>query len=1475
MAMGALILFCAASYAQSIRMTIRSGNWSNKNTWDCNCVPAPTDHAIVVSGHVVTFVSSNTIRHLTIEAGGTLTDNGLVNTITGNLLVNGTYSGSGIINLTGNSATLDGTGIISNLSDIYVSGHKTIPSTASLTINSSTIHIDGAFTITNHGTMTVGGNISGTTEGSTWINETNSVLNVGGSSGVPLLATGTLQASAPGNTVNYYATYAHTLKLPVMSGGYHTYHHLKISGSNTKTLPNGDVAVNGDLTINSTFSGSGSSKKLYLRGNWINNGNFTEGAGQGTITFDGSGDQFVYRAATENMNVVVVNKPSGNLILRTSLVAERGLTLMGGDIDTGDYKITLGLSASVPGVLSWTTGKVIGRLERWIATAGVPVLFPIGTPAHYRPASVLFTTLTPGTLEAEFLTTSPGNNGLPLTEDGVTLHNTFRDGYWSLTAANSLDTLNASVHLTGNDFTGFAIHDNTRLLKRSSSIQPWSLSGMHLGRIDNTISRANLTELTGHYCFGDDTNCLAPVTAAVTGLTEVCKQSGGLVYSVTDNPPNTYSWKVSGGTIISGQGTNSITVDWGAAGKEGSVSVVEKNACTEGPEISLPVIIHALPPVAITGKVNVPENDAMAETYSVPVIPNYTYTWSVTGGTIASGQGTAAISVNWGNPGTGTICVIANHAPALPPASCGQSVSYCASITIYRVINSIKSGNWQTKGNWDCGCVPAAADNVTIRSTHSISLSGGGQTVNHVNINAGGAINTNSNTLTIQGDVALNGVLSGAGNVVLNGANTYLSGVGVITNSGTLNITSNKEILSNTSLTKTTGAITLGAGVVVVNHGIITTGGSITGGDVNSQWINSDQSYLNIGGDLLTTGKLYASAAGNTVRYFGSAAQLMKTPEALQYANVMLSGSGAKTAPAIIQVSGNFINDGNFLSNNGTVRFNGNSLVTGSSLTTFHHVSLQSGSTLTFPSGSINILGNIDFEAGSNFDPSNGTVILNGVTTQYVDVHGVGLSTLQIDKASGTVEVNSLLPILRLLDFKSSTLLNTHDQLVIKSRGITTDLDGSIGALPSAGLISGKVIVERHIDPIGRTFRYVASPVAGAFAPSVPGSSLFEQVFTAGVGNWQLRSSLIPLERSKGYAFLLPGVATHITWTVSGPIQQGTFTWNFPEEGWHLLGNPFPSSIRWRNDPSAWQLTNIATTIAVTDNSLAGGYPNYFRYWSYDAVDNPDDWGAGELQNGVVAMGQAFWVYVGEGGGSLTIDEPAKENNLPGEFYRSSGTIDHHLLKLILHDGKTADVAYLRLHPKAKEGYDFNYDVVKLRNHEMDLYWREPTGKELIINTLHEIEGGMSLPIGMDVQTPGDYTLNFENAENFLHGNQLFLVDAFTGKAVPITGGTYAFHADESSLSLRDRFYLSMDVQPERLLTTVDIYPNPVKDKLTILIPQEETAMVTLIDTKGRILWERELTGEDEIDMSSYPGGVYLLRIRMRTGKVVLRRVVR
>jgi len=56
-------------------------------------------------------------------------------------------------------------------------------------------------------------------------------------------------------------------------------------------------------------------------------------------------------------------------------------------------------------------------------------------------------------------------------------------------------------------------------------------------------------------------------------------------YSYADNPGSSYNWTVTNGTIISGQGTSSIVVEWGTTGP-GSVSVIETNAAgCEGDEV--------------------------------------------------------------------------------------------------------------------------------------------------------------------------------------------------------------------------------------------------------------------------------------------------------------------------------------------------------------------------------------------------------------------------------------------------------------------------------------------------------------------------------------------------------------------------------------------------------------------------------------------------------------------------------------------------------------------------------------------------------------------------------------------------------------------------------------------------------------------------------------------------------------------------
>lgn len=62
-------------------------------------------------------------------------------------------------------------------------------------------------------------------------------------------------------------------------------------------------------------------------------------------------------------------------------------------------------------------------------------------------------------------------------------------------------------------------------------------------------------------------------TPEITGVTYICKNEEA-EYSVTETSGNTYEWTVTGGEIISGAGTNAITILWGAPGM-GYVSLVE------------------------------------------------------------------------------------------------------------------------------------------------------------------------------------------------------------------------------------------------------------------------------------------------------------------------------------------------------------------------------------------------------------------------------------------------------------------------------------------------------------------------------------------------------------------------------------------------------------------------------------------------------------------------------------------------------------------------------------------------------------------------------------------------------------------------------------------------------------------------------------------------------------------------------------
>ncbi|HMS51082.1 MAG: hypothetical protein IPQ28_11740 [Sphingobacteriales bacterium] len=67
--------------------------------------------------------------------------------------------------------------------------------------------------------------------------------------------------------------------------------------------------------------------------------------------------------------------------------------------------------------------------------------------------------------------------------------------------------------------------------------------------------------------------CIAPPTPAIAGQQIACKNNT-YTYTTAYNAGNAYNWLVTGGNILTGQGSNTITVQWNNSG-EGSVTVEE------------------------------------------------------------------------------------------------------------------------------------------------------------------------------------------------------------------------------------------------------------------------------------------------------------------------------------------------------------------------------------------------------------------------------------------------------------------------------------------------------------------------------------------------------------------------------------------------------------------------------------------------------------------------------------------------------------------------------------------------------------------------------------------------------------------------------------------------------------------------------------------------------------------------------------
>jgi hypothetical protein len=169
---------------------------------------------------------------------------------------------------------------------------------------------------------------------------------------------------------------------------------------------------------------------------------------------------------------------------------------------------------------------------------------------------------------------------------------------------------------------------------------------------------------------------------AITGNTSPCQNATGITYSISPvSGATTYTWTVpSGATIVSGQGTTSITVNFGTT--SGNISVTAGNSCGTSTAQTLAVNLQSAPaqPSYFTnGSSKVCPGTSVI--YSINAVSGATgYVWSVpTGWTITNNTGTS-ITVTSGSLGqNGNISVYAYN-------SCGNSTTLTMAVLVAKVI---------------------------------------------------------------------------------------------------------------------------------------------------------------------------------------------------------------------------------------------------------------------------------------------------------------------------------------------------------------------------------------------------------------------------------------------------------------------------------------------------------------------------------------------------------------------------------------------------------------------------------------------------------------------------------------------------------------------------------------------------------------------------------------------------------------------
>jgi hypothetical protein len=321
-----------------------------------------------------------------------------------------------------------------------------------------------------------------------------------------------------------------------------------------------------------------------------------------------------------------------------------------------------------------------------------------------------------------------------------------------------------------------------------------------------------------------------------------------------------------------------------------------------------------------------------------------------------------------------------------------------------------------------------------------------------------------------------------------------------------------------------------------------------------------------------------------------------------------------------------------------------------------------------------------------------------------------------------------------------------------------------------------------------------------------------------------------------------------------------SYTSESTHTGAHLLGNPFPSALRWNQTTgeSGWDLDNINGTAKIWSSANA----------SYTDITQGD---------AIPAM-QGFMVLVStEGTGSLNIFKGDRIHSEQG-WYKA---VETNKLKLIAHDpeGGKAQESILMAKDNATNDFDHQYDSPFYAGYA-PLFYSWINQKPASTNAIPSFDENLTIPFAFVKNESSEFYISIEGAENFVPEREVYLIDYQLDKTHNLSlNPSYFFTSAEADDP--NRFAITFKAvgidDPDPATTSqLPIHCWNSQQTITISNPEQLTGTVEVISMTSQILLTGNLENATKQTIKHHlTPGIYVVRInagnKMKNQKIVIR----